>query len=279
MKQTFTLLALFALLPLTSFAETTLPPDLMYNGKPIDALCISDPNSDSTAKGAINLESCGLAGNNDLKMAGQDAELEKKGYTGYTFASTDQPADAPTGYSYYKAFGNMGDKVIVYSVSSGGGSGEFSKLLLVKRSGDSIKIEALASGDRCNGGVYDVKRTDANGKNASLTYNVNITPADYLALANDNPHKVKAYDELDACAACCAGSAVFTAPLSGNTVKAKLSYVDIGEKQDDNGSSSLKYQACFDNLLNDYRKKGMTHLSMQQLKEFTKAFNKTCVKK
>ena len=55
--------------------------------------------------------------------------------------------------SYYKVFETGQDYYIVYSINNGGGTGIFSTVSKVRRKGSALLIQALRTGDRCNGGL------------------------------------------------------------------------------------------------------------------------------
>jgi hypothetical protein len=237
----------------------SFPDSLIYQNKPLDPLCITEFNSTHSA-----LNQCGSV-QQGLKISGYNSNLMRKGFVGFDFQENDKYPSR--GYSYYKPFGVINGAAIVYSVSSGGGSGEFTAIQLVKRTDNNIKVTVLNGGDRCNGGISDVIR-DHN----TLTYSVSITPFDFLILANDNPHHLKAYHDLLACAACCAGKAVF-ARHDDNFSKEKLLYVDFNHYALAGWSNS---PSCFDSLIQNYLKQGKTRFNPQELQAFTQKFNQVC---
>ncbi|MFI4937922.1 MAG: hypothetical protein ACHQJ6_05370 [Candidatus Berkiellales bacterium] len=270
-------LAVITLFPVIAFAEATspsIPTDLIYGGKPIDPLCFV--GSDEYSNGIIPLASCGISAKKDHKIKSKAEELIKKGFIGYDFEyPLDETGENKTvGSAYYKAFGKNDNLNIVMTIYNSGGTGEFTNLLLIKREGDNIQTQNILGGDRCNGGFFDMKRVSST----ALTYQLSLTAFDFLTLANDNPHQLKAYDDLDSCAICCAASALYERKIGPDFGNPKLVYIDFDQYSPEEGSreSAPKYQACFDKLINSYKKKGLHRLNMEQLKEFTKTFNQTC---
>lgn len=245
------------------------PEDFLYQGQPIDVLCFEQALDSKV----VSLKSCGIQAAKDEKIKGSDTKLIAKGFTGYDYDWQDpaNPELKSSGYSYYKIFPGANDFHIVYLINSGGGSGQFSSLLLVKRQGDELKVENLGGGDRCNNGITDVKQDKQ-----VLQYQVNLTAFDYLEFTKKNPHQLHAYDDLAACASCCLGSATFESDLSKDAESPKLVSIDLGDSYE--LSEQGKYQVCFNGLINDYKKQGKRYLNTKQLDQLVDDFNKTCVK-
>ena len=54
-----------------------------------------------------------------------------------------------------------------------------------------------------------------------------MTPFDLLVLAQDNPYKLKAHNDLVSCAVCCAGTIHVSRPLNNKFEKEKILYIDL----------------------------------------------------
>lgn len=261
------------LFPFFSYAEKPpkdFPNKLLYANQPIDPLCFEQKENTS-------LKNCGISTNREDKITGHNQKLLNEGFVGfdYVWSDTKNPSYQAQSYSYYKAFPLQNDTYLIYSVYSGGGSGSFSALHIVKRTGDDLKINTLTVGDRCNGGIENVKL-----KNKIFSYDVNITPFDFLTIANDNPHQLQAYDALAACAACCAGTASYERPQDFANGEEKLISAHLNSSPEDiTGMSQGTYQACFNQIYIQYKKSGKDVLNSQELKKFTQLFNQQCVKK
>ncbi|MCP0914216.1 MULTISPECIES: PI-PLC domain-containing protein [Legionella] len=260
------------------YAAEKWPEILLYKDKPVDSLCLFEGNEE--AEGEVSLAKCGLHAEAARKKTGENPDLIQQGYAGYDYTWEVEDADTQ-GYSYYKPFAMTGNAAVVLTRNNSGGTGQFSSLILVARNADRLKITAFAGGDRCNNGITDMKlEQDAQG-NSYLVYGVNLTAFDFLDLANDNPHHLEAYADLDACAACCKASAIMQRSLDENFAKEKLLYVDLSSyaANAEEASSDIKYQACFDSLFNEYVKKNNSRLNPQALAQFTQRFNTQCVSK
>lgn len=247
------------------------PQELMYQQKPIDPMCFEEVEG---ATHTALLEECGVSAEKGRHMSGYTDNLLRQGYTGYDYKEKDTGPVA--GYSYYKVIGKLNGGELIYTINSGGGSGEFTALRWVTRKGDTLTVETLNQGDRCNNGIENA----VAGK-GEVTYQVNMTPYDFFVLTNDNPHHLRAYDDLPACAACCAAKAIFSRPLDKNYQKEKLVAVDFSHYSlnptDD--PNATRYQLCFNKLISESKAKGQTAFNSQELHAFTKNFNQVCFKK
>lgn len=249
------------MLPVSLFA------DLMYQGKPIDALCFYNMAEKNPT---VSLKTCGISESSGQTIAGQNKHLVNQGYTGFTYTvKTPGSSYVAHGYSYYKSYGQINGYDVVYAVNNSGGNGEFSNLMLVKRIGDNLQLKSIAGGDRCNGGVSDIKN---DGK--VFSYNVNVTPFDFLMLANNNANHLKAYDDLQACAACCVATANYQY-TSGN--QPVLSQLNLNQDASQAGAvPGMTYQTCFNKLLHAYTTNGKTSITPDQLNQFVQKFNQQC---
>ncbi len=249
-------------------STTPIPDELQYQENPIDPLCFVEMDQHTHIS---DLTKCGVEAEKNREISNYNSNFLKKGFVGYDYAwSTDTNLPAATGYGYYRYLGKADDYDIVYVVSSGGGSGQFSAIDLVKRTGDKILVEPINDGDRCNNGITQVKN-----ENNSLVYTVNMTPYDFIRLTKINPHQLKPSD-LETCASCCAATVVFTRDLK-NIMSEKMNYVDLDSYSRENTPSDQPYQACFNKLVTTYKKNGQTHLNNDQLQGFMKEFNEKCI--
>ncbi len=132
-----------------------------------------------------------------------------------------------------------------------------------------MEIKNLSSGDRCNGGIEDVSE-----KNNQLTYGVNLTAYDFIALAKKNI-ATKAYDDLASCAACCVGKAFYK--LNPQHLKPQLLYITLTNTQDQKSLPQQGTQAdCFNQLFVSYTKAGEIILDKDKLEAFANQFKQNC---
>lgn len=241
------------------------PADLMFHDKPIDPLCFFNIEGKT-----IDLEQCGVE-KEKYVVKGHNSQLIAKGYIGYNWQDPQFP-DSTEGYSYYKFF-NAGESLYwLYTINSGGGTGEFTAIHRVKRKNtDTLEVETLADGDRCNGGLHDVAEI-----NNHLHFSQNLTAYDLIALSKNLDPTVKAYDDLAACAICCVAKAYYEV---NSNAQLKLSYVDLGtieetKEMPDQGA----LQSCFNQLITSYVTAGKTKLKQNMLDEFAAKFKQTCKK-
>lgn len=249
-------------------ASNNVPLEFIFLAKPIDPLCFS--NLDSHYK-VIDLKNCGIA-KNKLTITGENSHLINEGFVGFDWQDS-KSSFSSQGSSYYKVFNTGGNYYWIYTVNSGGGSGDFTAINTVKiKKGGLLEVTNLMSGDRCNGGIQDVKE-----RNHHLFFSVNITAYDFLILANNNPHHLKAYDDLASCATCCAAKALYEID---SALTPKLNGVDLGAHANNPAemASQGRYQNCFNTLLASHVKHGKSRLNVSKLNQLVKKFNEICVK-
>ncbi|ETO92711.1 Uncharacterised protein [Legionella longbeachae] len=261
------------LFPLVAHAaEHQIPSILLYQGKPIDALCFFEA---AESEGVADLAQCGLHAEAGRGISGQNKLLTAKGFVGYDYHWQVEGGSDMQGYSYYKPFGMVAESAIVELLNNSGGTGQFSTLSLVARTGNKIKVTSLHGGDRCNGGLVKVVRKKS-GAEEYLQYSVNVTTYDLLSLAGE---PVKAYDDLEACAICCKAVAIFQRPISADIAKEKLLYVDLSAYPQSEGEAAANtpYQTCFNKFLQTYQRKNTSRLDLKGLQRFVQQFNEQCV--
>ena len=247
--------------------SSKFPEDLIFLNTPVDTLCFSNLKDNSPV---IHLNQCGIQ-QQKWVIQSQNSDLIKAGFVGFEWK--DPKASFPSqGSSYYKAFEALDHQYWIYTLNNNGGSGDFTAVSLVKRKNtDTLEIKRIADGDRCNGGIQDVKEIGHH-----LVYSVNLTAYDFLPLAHDNPHHLKAYDDLSSCAACCVAKAFYEVD---STLKPRLKYVDLGNSSKTADMSQQgSHQACFNTRLAARIAKGESTFNDTTLKKFVKEFNEYCVK-
>lgn len=240
------------------------PDDFLYHKQPISPICFQQT-------GIVNLATCSamIAGS---KITGSNSELQSNGFVGfdYTYPDEHDKTTLRQAYSYYTVFSNpINNNYTVFSQYSLGGDGEFTALYLATRSGNSLNLQLLATGDRCNHGIHDVKAQDK-----ILSYSVNLTPYDFLKMTNRNFYNLSPLDDLGACPTCCEASAVHQLDLQ-NPTNDQIVIVNI----DPNANVTQgRLQPCFNTIMANYKQNSKLHLSVQQISDFAFVFNATCVK-
>ncbi|MDI1352931.1 MAG: hypothetical protein PSV35_09250 [bacterium] len=250
-----------------SWAQASLPPDLLFNNKPIDSLCFANNENDTNL---INLNNCGLS-KEKYKLIGQDKNLINKGYIGYNWQNPEFSSGGE-GSTYYTFFAAKNKYFWIYNINNGGGSGTFTAINLIKKiDNHTLSNKVITSGDRCNGGIQNVTE-----KNGLLTFSMNLTPYDVIILAKQHNPDLKAYDDLAACASCCVAKAFYTVNTDNNP---QLKYVDLnrGMNQEDMPDQGA-HQNCFNKLFNSYLRDQQIHLQQTQVNELAKKFKQKCSK-
>ena len=254
---------------------SSYPPALLYQGQPMDPLCLFEFN---TKNATVSLATCGIHSSMERSIVDSKRSLlVSKGYVGYEYQVKVNDAVSLHGYSYYKVVSAHGNRAIVQTINHTGGTGEVTSLSLIERNGASLNIRILSTGDRCNHGILEA----SSNNNQQITYRVKWTAYDFLEAAHDNPHHLKAYDDLDDCAICCKATAVYQHTEGDHRLRDKLLYVDLAtfSQEPINSKTPQTVQKCFDQLFQQSLAKGKTVLNEQQLTQFTHRFNQVCVKK
>lgn len=241
-----------------------IPTDLTYLGKPIDALCFFVSESP-----IINLQKCGII-NQRYKIKRINNHLQKKGFIGFDWENPDTNFHAE-GYSYYQYFPAKDHSYWIYSINNGGGSGEFTTIYQVKRrDATTLSIKSLIGGDRCNGGLSNVKDI-----NHHLIMDINLTPHDLIAIDPGSTKHIKAYEDLAACAICCVAKARLEL---NNDDQLIMKYVVFNEIANVNELPKQgTYQACFNQLFIASLKNHKDHFTQAEVKHFAEKFVKVCV--
>lgn len=236
-----------------------IPQELMMDGQPIDPRCFEAVSADEW----VDITRCSDAKIVKLPASADPFWTDK---TGYNYRYQEDKSDA-TSYSYYQYIGMWNGAPVVVSYSSGGGTGQFTSLVSIERNGSKIRVlQGFGAGDRCNGGIVDVKI--AGG---TLHYGQNMTPIDFLQIAEDNPRDLQPYDDLEASAASCFGIARFEDEKFVGVSLQPLPAAQGGV------ATSYKYQDCFNKLYLAQLAKGKKELTVVELKEFTGEFNQVCL--
>jgi len=236
-----------------------LPPELMNNGAPIDALCFESVSTDEW----LDINNCSKG---EVVKVPSTLGAWADDKIGYSYRYKEDSSDAVS-YSYYQYIGTQDGSPVVLSYSSGGGTGQFSSLVSIERNASKIRVrQGFAAGDRCNGGITGAKISTFG----NLSYDQNMTPIDFLQLAEDNPNDVQPYEDLEASASSCYGIAHFS---GGNFEGITLQELPKLEE----GGIQYKYQDCFNKLFIAEWAQGNKEMSVEELKKFTGLFNETCV--
>lgn len=268
LRRSLLLISFLSFILFSTPISAKFPKALTFHNHPIDSLCFENPEvGDYT----IKLNHCGLVAEKG-QIKGANNHLLKRGFIGYTFKSEWGGSE---GYSYYKVMGYYKNKIIIYTVNSGGGSGEFTAIKTVTRHHNTITVNTLQSGDRCNNGINFVKVQ----KNR-LIYEINITAFDFFLLTHNNPHQLKAYDDIEACAACCLGTAILVRELTTNKPKERLESVDFSHYQPIKNAfqEERQPQRCFDRLIHQYQERGKLSFNEHELEAWVNQFNQECIK-
>lgn len=164
------------------------------------------------------------------------------------------------GFAAYHVVGIIPEGTVVETLVSGGGTGLFSGVAIVKVDGDKlVSMRTFDGGDRCNGGVH-ASRIEG-GK---VVVENNITPGDFTAIAYGDSHGVNAYDDVIASAASCVGQ---TVSVDGTITQIILDPEALAFGLSDEDDKRYPLQKCFNKHFNAQVEKS-TALTLPEFRSF-----------
>jgi len=267
LKNTYIVFFIFLYLIPLSFPvyATSVPKDFYYKNKPIEPWCFN-LSSQEIQEDSINLAKCSTIPKN-ITIKSKVWKLDND-YIGYYYVYKRGAFFHSSPYIFYRYLGKMANLHAIHVLYCNGSSGKYSEIFLFERKGNLLHFIHRYGGDRCNGGIIK-----ATIESDLLRYSKYITAFDFLELAKNNQYNLKPYEDLQACAICCFGEAVYL----GDT----LSHVNLipgFSLNKDIASISGIYQNCFENIYQNYVSNKRIELSFKELVEFTEKFNTQCVK-
>jgi hypothetical protein len=248
--------AITALLLMTASAraQEDTPSLYLIDGNPVPLACLSTlGNFDSSRTDPIDLGKCGT---------GLPPDTASNGPNGF-HDTTD------SGYFDYNYLGSIRGLDILFIDNGGGGSGQFSQLVGLKREGDMLQLaQTFAYGDRCNMSPLNAKLRDG-----SLSYDLTTTPNELITLLGKEAALKDDGDLEDSAASCVALTHIRDEKIVGVTLTEK-------DLQDQAGwTEQFRYQSCFNAFYRKSVAAGQVDLTREELSAFTKGFLNACVTK
>lgn len=216
-----------------------VPEALRVDGAPIDPFCFQRAEAVVAVTGCLDADMTVKEPQPDFADGADAAD----GWVERVYAYADMEPDllGSEAYAAYRAVGEVPAGLVVETRSSGGGTGQFSSVMIVRREGDSlVTVDVPFGGDRCNGGIDSVTVEDGQ-----VAASVNITPYDLLAIAYGAEPPAEAYDDIVACAVCCIGTAAWR---DATPVSVTLG-MDGEPTQPFAEPDAMPLQGCLDSLL------------------------------
>ena len=171
-------------------AAVPLPPEMLYEGQPIDPECVYATDAMERNPAPQDLSVCMKHRPPEISYKSRgELIIQPSGGRGYRYGLNDNPSERDetlersyTGYFYYQYIGKRNGKLILLTEYSGGGSGHFSYLSEYIREGNILRMDRhLIVGDRCSRGI----KTAAMEGNA-LRYTYHATPVNiFYAVLSD----------------------------------------------------------------------------------------------
>lgn len=208
-------------------------------------------------QGPVNLEECG-----------------QEYYATYTDTGASLQYEDEYGhlvYDIYKILHIEGNHLLVYYQWSGGGSGQFSGLMIVELNGTLLgEYEDISGGDRCSGlnSVYK--------ENGKVYYRQGLLPDDLLAWGAIEKMTYEA--ELEYSAMSCVATANMVYDIATHTNQLISVDIDQTDGEDQEGwTENYAHQACFNRLIRERLATGKLTFDKNGLQEFTHRFSSQCL--
>lgn len=212
-------------------------------------------------------------------------EVEAREKGAFAYNSSDTRLE---GYTAYTFMGDLSDgrgSVFRYEYS-GGGTGRFTSLWLLEGepSGgeNKLRISFLeGAGDRCNGSISNAE-VIGGLTGDDLVVERLITPSDVISLGKNLPPalaSLQPYDDLTACAICCAGSVTTRRPILGNDAESIVGF-EISKTNFVTGgvNDQGRFQACFNDVLDELSDGAeWLKLDVEEADRFRTAFAERCL--
>lgn len=247
-----------------------------FNGKPIDPRCVARLVSiENGGLQIVDLSDCAkqMRGKSAVKQRGRSLEAEDAvPGSGGQFESAS-----------YEILGENAGRFIASTEWSGGGTGRFTNLLIVRKESGKIIAEKSLSvgGDRCNGGLADNRMSGA-----MVHWSVYLTPFDLIDLGGIK--SLAAYKDLEASAASCAATQNWEYDFDTDKTRFVSVMLEpsaaMGSKsgliQDQSGwTENYTYQHCFNGIYDGFITRRRTDLSPSELIQFAQDFARVCLTK
>ena len=232
----------------------------LYKGKAVHPFCVDFPQEGSSRPTPVSLDKC-----SDTRVVpkshpdGFEAEYPRE--------EGDFSVSFPA-YNSYTVLGKKGDRFLIVSDSSGGGSGQFSNLFWVRLTDNEIAVvKDETGGDRCAGRIsgYATERR-------AVRFDVD-TPAAEIIRLTEAKIDSSVTDRLQSGYADCNGAAHYRYDLATEKIELVSVEPNVPDAPD---AAANDPQACYDRFVRQYNKNKQKALKPAELKEFGRAFVTMC---
>jgi hypothetical protein len=251
--------------------------EFTYNGKPMHPLCVeqafqltADERTEPPKLSDCNQIPVVDDGIGPKVVKATNPTRDDNGLLSVTYTQVD--TGVTDEYTFgYKVLGHTGNTFLIYTASSGGGSGIFEDLSILEKTNDVLLFKKfILGGDRCNDG-YITATVSAN----TIAVTSAATAWKIITLGTGEygtEFDFSKYKGLDSSATGCVGYTTYS--YDPVTWERTFSNVSLGDFEIPRSDSS-PIQKCFNAL---YDKTGAVKLSMEELKKFSDTFVRQCVK-
>jgi hypothetical protein len=234
----------------------------VYQGRPLHPFCLDFSQERSSRSAPRELVTCSAT---NVVPKREDNGWWSANYP--TQAGQQFIAGSP--YVSYAVLASKGDRFLVGTNSSGGGTGNFSNLFWVRLEDRRIAlVKDERGGDRCVGGLADYK-----AQGTAVTFSVNASSSALLELTGVRVDEGVS-GKLNSSYVDCDGVAMYRYDLKAE--QAQLTAVQINTPDVRSGTVLTGPQSCFNQLVLQYAKRGAVSLNPGKLKEFGRQFAAKC---
>lgn len=174
------------------------------------------------------------------------------------------------GWNHYEVVGSSARGHLLWVVWSGGGTGRFSSVQLVRLRGESLTLEQhVPAGDRCNGGVAETPRFDGDEIQISRW----LTPYDLIDLATTPPVGVEPYRELESSAASCVAFVTTRVDSDGDEARVGVTLMPEPLEDSPGWTDRFSRQSTFNAVFNRWLERGDVELDQAAIDRFAAEFD------
>lgn len=188
----------------------------------------------------------------------------------------------PAGWFAYRDLGTLKDDTWLVLVSeNGGGTGDFSALLRLRRDGGSLSLAtAMPFGDRCNDGVRQAGPLDERhvlvATNVTSYGLATLEPGLHWPEAGDPPEGAVPFDDLDDAAVACVGVGLYVVDALDGTAIRLGAVLDRLPPTDEGGG---RLQGCLADAVRYAAPAAPGPMDASQVETMQRRFDSTCLEK
>jgi len=242
--------------------EMTAAGTLVVDGKAVDPICLLGlARANNSESISVELRKCG---NEHIIIGSGSSDPAMFGFN-YRVRNAQRVSDRR--YLFYRLLGFYRGRPLLFIEFSQGDASNWTRIVGVNKNGDILKSETpIATGDRCNGGLFNVSVDHGH-----LSYDQRLSPYNLINLTDELPRLElgqKAEHSADACVA-------VLHVADGRWRSVRFTRTDFDRKN--SGAENIAYPPCFSRIYRDYAVRRDTELDHAGVRRFVNIFVSTCM--